>query len=118
MSDRALTVRDLCDRYGVTEHTVLGWIRSGELRAINVGRSLGTKKPRWRITPEALQAFDALARSEGILPALETAHAIAKAMEVAAQRPADQIVLVCLSGRGDKDAAEIARLRGETIFNA
>jgi tryptophan synthase beta chain len=67
---------------------------------------------------EALQAFDALARTEGIMPALETAHAIAKAMEIAAQRPADQIVLVCLSGRGDKDAAEIARLRGETIFHA
>jgi tryptophan synthase beta chain len=67
---------------------------------------------------EALQAFDALARTEGILPALETAHAIAKAMEIAAQRPADQIVLVCLSGRGDKDAAEIARLRGETISHA
>lgn len=66
---------------------------------------------------EALQAFDALARTEGILPALETAHAVAKAMEVAAQRPADQIVLVCLSGRGDKDAAEIARLRGEAVFN-
>lgn len=65
---------------------------------------------------EALQAFDALARMEGIMPALETAHAIARAMEVAAQRPSDQIVLVCLSGRGDKDAAEIARLRGETIF--
>ncbi len=60
MSDRTLTVRDLCDRYGVTEHTVLGWIRSGELRAINVGRSLGTKKPRWRIPPEALQAFELL----------------------------------------------------------
>lgn len=67
---------------------------------------------------EALQAFDALARSEGIMPALETAHAIAKAMEIAAARPADQIVLVCLSGRGDKDAAEIARLRGEKVFEA
>jgi len=67
---------------------------------------------------EALQAFDALARTEGIMPALETAHAIAKAMEIAAQRPTDQVVLVCLSGRGDKDAAEIARLRGDTIFGA
>lgn len=67
---------------------------------------------------EALRAFDALARTEGIMPALETSHAIAKAMEIAATRPADQIVLVCLSGRGDKDAAEIARLRGETIFPA
>ena len=49
---------------------------------------------------------------EGILPALESSHGIAKAMEVAAMMPKDKIVLVCLSGRGDKDAAEIARLRG------
>jgi tryptophan synthase beta chain len=62
---------------------------------------------------QALSAFDALARSEGILPALESSHAVAKAMELAAARPADQIIVVCLSGRGDKDAAEIALLRGE-----
>jgi len=62
---------------------------------------------------EALAAFDTLARTEGILPALESSHAVAKAMELAAARKPDQMVLVCLSGRGDKDAAEIARLRGE-----
>jgi tryptophan synthase beta chain len=61
----------------------------------------------------ALQTFDQVARTEGILPALETSHAIAKAMEVAATMRQDQVVLVCLSGRGDKDAAEIARLRGQ-----
>lgn len=61
---------------------------------------------------EALKAFDALARLEGILPALESSHAIAKAMKLAAERPASESILVCLSGRGDKDAAEIARLRG------
>ena len=55
-----LTVRDVCERYGVTEHTVLGWIRAGELKAINVGRRLGAGKPRWRITPEALAAFEQL----------------------------------------------------------
>jgi len=59
---------------------------------------------------EALEAFQALARLEGILPALESAHALAEAMRLAAQRPADQIIVVCLSGRGDKDAAEVARL--------
>jgi tryptophan synthase beta chain len=64
---------------------------------------------------EALAAFDALARSEGILPALESSHAVAKAMELAAARPKEQAVVVCLSGRGDKDAFEVARLRGETI---
>jgi tryptophan synthase beta chain len=60
---------------------------------------------------EALAAFDQLARSEGILPALESAHAIAQALKLAAQRPRDQAIVVCLSGRGDKDAGEIARLK-------
>jgi tryptophan synthase beta chain len=64
---------------------------------------------------EALAAFDTLARSEGILPALESSHAIAKAMELAASRPCDEVIVVCLSGRGDKDAFEVARLRGETM---
>ena len=61
---------------------------------------------------EILQAFDILARLEGILPALESSHALCRAMEIAAGRKADDTVVVCLSGRGDKDAAEIARLRG------
>ncbi|MEX0586514.1 MAG: tryptophan synthase subunit beta [Pirellulales bacterium] len=64
---------------------------------------------------DALAAFASLARSEGILPALESSHAVAKAMELAATLPKEQVIVVCLSGRGDKDAAEIARLRGETM---
>jgi tryptophan synthase beta chain len=63
---------------------------------------------------EALDAFDLVARREGILPALETAHALAWAVREAARRKPDEIIVVCLSGRGDKDAAEIARLRGLT----
>ena len=62
---------------------------------------------------EALDAFDALARAEGILPALESSHALAEAMKQAARLKPDEIIVVCLSGRGDKDAAEIARLRGQ-----
>ena len=62
---------------------------------------------------QAMSAFDALARNEGILPALESSHAVAAAMDLAAGRSADDMVLVCLSGRGDKDANEIARLKGE-----
>lgn len=62
---------------------------------------------------QALQAFDMLARTEGILPALESAHAIAEAMQLAAKRSSGEVIVVCLSGRGDKDAAEIARLRDE-----
>ncbi len=61
---------------------------------------------------EALDAFDLVAQREGILPALETSHALAWAMEEAGRRPPAEILVVCLSGRGDKDAAEIARLRG------
>ena len=61
---------------------------------------------------EIMAAFDALARLEGILPALESSHALCRAMEIAAQRKPDDVLVVCLSGRGDKDAAEIARLRG------
>jgi tryptophan synthase beta chain len=64
---------------------------------------------------EALVAFNLLARTEGILPALESSHAVAKGMELAAKRSKEDMVVVCLSGRGDKDAAEIARLRGETF---
>ncbi|MBU6276062.1 MAG: tryptophan synthase subunit beta [Planctomycetes bacterium] len=59
----------------------------------------------------ALAAFDLVARREGILPALETSHALAWAVEEAARRPASEHIVVCLSGRGEKDAAEIARLR-------
>ncbi len=61
---------------------------------------------------EILDTFDTLARLEGILPALESSHALCRALEIAARRKADDVVVVCLSGRGDKDAAEIARLRG------
>lgn len=61
---------------------------------------------------EALEAFHLVACREGILPALETSHALAWAVREARNRPRDEIILVCLSGRGDKDAAEIARLTG------
>ncbi|WP_372897308.1 tryptophan synthase subunit beta, partial [Stieleria sp.] len=62
---------------------------------------------------DAMDAFDKLARSEGIIAALETSHALAKAMKLAAEMPKSENLVVCLSGRGDKDAMEIARLRGE-----
>ena len=59
----------------------------------------------------AMVAFDALAKCEGILPALESSHAVSAGMKLAKERSPDEVVVVCLSGRGDKDAAEIARLR-------
>ena len=62
-----LSVHDLTERYGVSEGTVLQWIRSGELRAVNVSRRPGSKKPRWRITAEALATFE-LARTPAPAP--------------------------------------------------
>jgi tryptophan synthase beta chain len=64
---------------------------------------------------DALNGFDVCARLEGILPALETAHAIVEGMRVAARRAREDIVVICFSGRGDKDCFEVARLRGEEI---
>ncbi|MDT8440579.1 MAG: tryptophan synthase subunit beta [Desulfuromonadales bacterium] len=61
---------------------------------------------------QALDAFRLLTELEGIMPALESAHAIAHAMQMAAAMPADQIVLVCLSGRGDKDIHTVAEAMG------
>lgn len=54
------TIKDLCARYGVSAQTVLSWVRAGELKAVNVGRRLNGKKPRWRVTQESLEAFEAL----------------------------------------------------------
>jgi tryptophan synthase beta chain len=64
---------------------------------------------------EALAAFEALCRLEGIIPALESAHAIAWAMKEAASRAADEVILVNLSGRGDKDTHTVAALQGAEI---
>ena len=61
---------------------------------------------------EALAAFQTVAELEGILPALESAHAFAHAAKLAPKLPKDQIVLINLSGRGDKDCQEVARLLG------
>jgi tryptophan synthase beta chain len=59
---------------------------------------------------EALDAFRLCGRLEGILPALETAHAVVETMRIAAKRPKTDVVVLCFSGRGDKDCAEVARL--------
>ena len=63
---------------------------------------------------KALDAFDRLARTEGIIAALESSHAVAQGIEVAAEMSSTEHLVICLSGRGDKDAMEIARLRGES----
>ena len=64
---------------------------------------------------EAVEAFEYLSRIEGIIPAIESAHAIAHAMKLAPTMGKDKIIVVNVSGRGDKDCAAIARYRGEDI---
>ncbi len=64
---------------------------------------------------EAVEAFEFLSRTEGIIPAIESAHAVAHAMKLAPTMDKDKIIVVTVSGRGDKDCAAIARYRGEDI---
>jgi tryptophan synthase beta chain len=79
------------------------WKDSGRVRYTNVGDAA------------ALDGFHRCSRLEGILPALETAHAVVEAMRLAGSRAREDVVVVCFSGRGDKDCYEVARLEGEEI---
>lgn len=65
---------------------------------------------------EAVEAFEYLAHCEGIIPAIESAHAVAQAMKTAPSMDPEQCIVVTLSGRGDKDVAAIARYRGEEVY--
>lgn len=65
---------------------------------------------------EAVCAFEYLSRTEGIIPAIESAHAVAYARKLAPTMGKDKIIVITVSGRGDKDCAQIARYRGEEIY--
>lgn len=64
---------------------------------------------------EAVNAFEYLSKMEGIIPAIESAHAVAQAMKIAKEMKKDDVIVVNLSGRGDKDCVSIARYRGEDL---
>ena len=65
---------------------------------------------------EAVEAFEYLSRLEGIIPAIESAHAVAHAKKIAKEFSKDDNMIICISGRGDKDVAAIARYRGVEIY--
>ena len=65
---------------------------------------------------EAVEAFEYLSRMEGIIPAIESSHAIAHAMRVAPQMDKDDVIIITVSGRGDKDVAAIARYKGVELY--
>jgi tryptophan synthase beta chain len=75
-------------------------------------RDLGLVQYTTATDEEALKAFEFLSRIEGIIPALESAHAIAEVMKFAPQLPKDNIIIINLSGRGDKDVQHVARIKG------
>lgn len=85
------------------EHAYLADIKRAEYVGIN--------------DEEAVQAFEYFSRTEGIIPAIESSHAIAQAIKMAPEMDKNQIMVVTLSGRGDKDCAAIARYRGEEIYD-
>lgn len=64
---------------------------------------------------EAVDAFEYLSRVEGIIPAIESAHAVAHACKIAPSMKKDDIIIICLSGRGDKDVAAMAKYRGKSL---
>ena len=64
---------------------------------------------------QALDAFGLLSRLEGIIPALESAHAVAHAGELAPKMKPEEIIVICLSGRGDKDCVEVAEKLGQKL---
>ncbi len=85
------------------------------VRSTATGRTRGASDTSASSDQEALDAFETLAQLEGILPALESSHAIAQVLKTAGQRSKDDVVVICLSGRGDKDVYEVARLLGKEI---
>ena len=80
------------------------------------GRRLKCHRKLLQLHDEAVNAFEYLAKTEGIIPAIESSHAVAYAMKLAPTMDKDKIIVVTVSGRGDKDCAAIARYRGENIY--
>jgi tryptophan synthase beta chain len=77
-------------------------------------QSIGRARYITATDAEALEAFTLVTQLEGIIPALESSHAVAGALIEAAQRPKEDILVVCLSGRGDKDLGHVLEYRAAT----
>ena len=89
-----------------------GWITPASVPSTHGSRTAGRAEYVTITDSEALQAFHNLCRLEGIIPALESSHAVAYATRLAPTLPKDKILLVNLSGRGDKDMHTVAEKSG------
>ncbi|MDP3111021.1 MAG: tryptophan synthase subunit beta [Thermodesulfovibrionales bacterium] len=78
-------------------------------------RDLGKVQYTYATDDEALAAFELLSKTEGIIPALESAHAVAEAVKLAPKLSGDKIIIVNLSGRGDKDVQHVAAIKGISL---
>jgi tryptophan synthase beta chain len=78
-------------------------------------RDTGQVEYTYATDAEALRAFELLSKTEGIIPALESAHAIAEGTRIAPTMKKDSLIIINLSGRGDKDVQEVARIKGIEI---
>ena len=88
--------------------TTPAWVRSTPTSRISAGRRTSRRRD-----DEALAAFSLLSRLEGIIPALEPSHALAHVAKLAPQAGPDKVIVMNLSGRGDKDLQEVIRVMGE-----
>lgn len=78
-------------------------------------KDIGKAQYTYATDDEALSAFELLSRTEGIIPALESSHAIAEAIKLAPTLPKDKVIIVNLSGRGDKDVQQVAKIKGISL---
>ena len=92
-----------------------GWIIRASAPSTATGRRPAARTYVSATDQQALDAFGLLSRLEGIIPALESAHAVAHAVELAPKMKPDEILVICLSGRGDKDCVEVAEKLGQKL---
>ena len=103
---------------GDAQHLAPGWTTRAWGRSTATTRRRAAPSTSRSTDEEALDGFQLLAETEGILPALESAHAIAYAAKLAPTLPPEAIIVICLSGRGDKDMEVVAQALGLSLPGA
>ena len=99
---------------GIDTFETAATISTGRVGIFHGMKSYFCQDKHGQIAP--VNAFEYLSKTEGIIPAIESAHAVAYAMKLAPTLDKDKIIVITISGRGDKDCAAIARYRGEDIY--